>query len=57
MDGRVESRFKLWITYFDTIINYQLFQKFKLLENSEFNHLTIILTMVRAIYVIFPLWI
>lgn len=57
MDGRVESRFKLWITYFDTIINYQLFQKFKLLENSEFNHLTIILTMVCAIYVIFPLWI
>jgi len=26
-------------------INYQLFQKFKLLVNDEFSHLTIILTI------------
>ena len=29
---------------FDTMINYNLFQKFKLLDNCEFDHLTIILT-------------
>ena len=27
------------------MINYQLSEKFKLLGNSEFNHLTIILTL------------
>ena len=29
---------------FDTMINYNLFQKFKLLDNCEFDNLTIILT-------------
>ena len=29
---------------FDTMINYNLFQKLKLLDNCEFDHLTIILT-------------
>ena len=30
MEGRAETRFKLKITYFDTMINYYLSQKFKL---------------------------
>ena len=29
MEGRAETRFKLKITYFDTMINYYLSQKFK----------------------------
>ena len=29
---------------FNTMINYNLFQKLKLLDNCEFDHLTIILT-------------
>ena len=44
MGGRVESGFELGITCSDTIRNYWLSQKFKLLEYSEFNHLTNILT-------------
>ena len=35
---------ELNISYSDTILNYRLSQKFKLLGNDEFNHLTIILT-------------
>jgi len=27
------------------LLNYRLFQKFKLLENGKFNHLTMILTL------------
>ena len=30
-----------------TLLNYQLSQKFKLFKNSEFNHLTIILTDIK----------
>jgi hypothetical protein len=37
----VETRFKLMTPCSDTMINYQLFQKVKLLENGEFNHLPI----------------
>ena len=43
MGRRVEIGFKLKITCFDTIINYHLFQKFKLLGNGEFKYLAIIL--------------
>ena len=43
MGSRVEIGFELRTTYSDTIINNQLFQKFKLLGNGEFNHLTNIL--------------
>ena len=39
MRGRVMTRFE-----FDTMINYNLFQKLELLDNCEFDHLTIILT-------------
>ena len=41
--SRVEAGFELGTTYFDSMINYQLSQNFKLLRNDEFNHLTIIL--------------
>ena len=43
MGGRVEIGFELGITCSDTMINYQLFRKLKLLGNDDFNHLTIIL--------------
>ncbi len=39
----MESRFKLGITCSDTMRNYRLSQKFKLLWYDEFNHLTNIL--------------
>ena len=39
-----ETWFKLGITFFDISTNCQLFQKPMLLENSEFNYLTIFLT-------------
>ena len=35
---------KVWKSCYDTMINYQLSQKFKLLGNNELNHLTNILT-------------
>ena len=35
--------FKLKNACFDTVISYQLSQKFKQLKNDEFNYLTIIL--------------
>jgi hypothetical protein len=35
---------KVWKSGYDTMINYQLSQKFKLLGNNELNHLTNILT-------------
>ena len=41
----MEIGFKLKTTYSDTMINYHLSQKFKLLRNCEFNHLTIFLTI------------
>ena len=44
MEHKVETGFKLRTSYSDNIINYRLSQKLKLLGNSEFNHLTIILT-------------
>ena len=42
MKGRVEIIIEFRVFYFDIMLNYQLFQKFKLLRNSEFNHLHII---------------
>ena len=41
----MESGFELGITYFDTMRNYQLSQKIKILENYEFIHFTNILTL------------
>ena len=41
---RIEIEFK--ISCSDATIYYQLSQKFKLLETSEFDHLTIILTAI-----------
>jgi hypothetical protein len=39
----IESRFDLTTFGSDTILNYQLSQKFKLIEICKFNHLTITL--------------
>jgi hypothetical protein len=39
----VETWFKLRTIYSDIMVNYHFSQKFKLLGNCEFNHLTIIL--------------
>ena len=36
-----------------TLLNYRLSQKLKLLENGEFNHLTIILTDLICFYTAF----
>ena len=44
MRGRVKPMIELMIFCFDTMLNYRLSQKFKLLGNGEFNHLTINLT-------------
>lgn len=41
----METRFEVRTTCFDTMLNYCLSQKPKLLENSEFNYLTIIVTI------------
>ena len=38
--------FELKETCFNTMINYQFSQMLKLLGNCEFNHLTIILTLI-----------
>lgn len=38
MEGRVESRIKLKISSSDTMSNYQISQKIKLLGSGEFNH-------------------
>ena len=44
MRGREKTGIELRISYSDTMFNYQLSQKFKLLGYGKFNHLTIILT-------------
>ena len=44
MASRAEIGFKLKITYFDTMLNYHLSQKLKLIGKGEFNYLSIILT-------------
>ena len=46
MGGRVkETGIELMTSYFDTMLNYRLSQKLKLLGNGEFNHLIISLTV------------
>ena len=40
MEGRVKPGIELKISYSDTMLNYRLSQKLKLLGNCEFNHLT-----------------
>ena len=47
MGGRVKIGIELRLSYSDTMLNYRLSQKFKMLENGEFNHLTIILTPIQ----------
>ena len=44
MEGRVKLEIELRISCSDTMLNYRLSQKLKLLGNCEFNHLTISLT-------------
>lgn len=44
----MDSEFELKITCFDTMINYHLFQKLKLLEICDFNHLTIIYQNIKS---------
>jgi hypothetical protein len=48
-----ESRFDPMTFGSDTMLNYQLFQKLKLIGRGKFNHLTITLTLGD---VITPLW-
>ena len=43
MRGKVNTRIEIMIFWFDTMMNYQLFQNVKFLGNTEFNNLTIIL--------------
>ena len=38
----METEIELRISYFDNMKNYQLFQKFKRLENGEFNSISIV---------------
>ena len=45
MEGRVKPGIDIRIFCSDTMLNYRLSQKLKLLENCEFNHLTINLTL------------
>ena len=45
MGGREKPGIELRISCSDTMLNYRLFQKLKLLRNGEFNHLTISLTL------------
>ena len=44
MGGKAKLGIELNISYFDTTLNYRLSQKFKLLRNCKFNHLTMSLT-------------
>ena len=41
----MKTGIELRISYSNTMLNYRLSQKLKLLGNGEFNHLTIILTV------------
>ena len=46
MEDKGKIEIKLRIFYSDIMINYRLSQKLTLLGNGEFNHLTIILTII-----------
>ena len=52
MGCKVDTRIEIRIFWFDTMMNYQLFQNVKLLENCKFNNLTIILitTLQKNVY-------
>ena len=54
MEGRVKQGIELRISCSDIMLNYKLSQKFKLLGNCEFNHLTISLTKLNIVKV--KLW-
>jgi hypothetical protein len=47
-----ESRFDPMTFDFDTMLNYQLSQKLKLIRRGKFNHLTITLTISNGICVV-----
>ena len=57
MGGRVNLEIELRIFYSDTMLNYQLSPKLKLLGNGEFNYLTISLTSLNLSLVILLLYI
>ena len=54
MGDRVKQGIELRISCSDIMLNYKLSQKFKLLENGEFNYLTISLTKLNIVKV--KLW-
>ena len=45
MGGKLKTMIELKISCSNIMLNYWLSKKFKLLGNCEFNHLTIILTI------------
>ena len=47
----MEPRFKLRILGFDTILNYQLSKKLKVIEKDKFNYLIITLTLSSSAHV------
>ena len=54
MGGKVKPGIEFGISYSDTMLNYPLSQKLKLLENCEFNHLIISLTKIKGARVCKP---
>ena len=57
MGDRVKTGIKLKISYSNTMLNYQFFQKFKLLRNGKFNRLAIILFVrTKETMNLFPGW-
>ena len=48
----MKAGIKLKVFFSDTMLNYRLSQKFKLLGNDEFNHLTISLTHLNGVRLI-----
>ena len=57
MGGRVKTEIKLKISYSNILLNYQFFQKFKILRNGKFNHFAIILTIkIEEAMNLFPGW-
>ena len=49
MGGRAKTGIELGISYSDTMLNHRLSQKLKLPRNGEFNHLTIVLTLLELL--------
>ena len=49
----MKSRFEPMTFGYDIMLNYQLFQKLKLIGRGKFNHLTITLTLIIFSFFIF----